>query len=242
MGKPMNIIDAILNIASVHPYLLSFILGLLGSIGVVVSFTPSLLLFAALVSSGINPIFASLSAGLGAALGEFSAYLLGYLGKTVVDLSGKTVNMPENLKNFLTWLDGVLDEYADVTVFVFTLTPLPDDVLFAYLGTKKYPVIKIILPAFIGKTSLHLFVAYSAGILLFRTILTPVLIGFEGFIGYIIIGIAGIIFYYAISKIDLSSTSLKWVKRLKKYKGYIKAIIVLIIALILKLLSRESEE
>jgi len=238
----MNIIDAILSIASVHPYLLSFILGLLGSIGVVVSFTPSLLLFAALVSGGINPVLASISAGLGAALGEFSAYVLGYLGKIVVDLSGKTVSMPENLKNFLTWLDDVLDEYVDVTVFVFTLTPLPDDVLFAYLGTKKYPVLKIFIPAFLGKTSLHLFVAYSTGILLFRTVLAPVLTGFEGFIGYIIIGIAGIIFYYAISKVDLSDASLKWVKRLKKYKGYIKAVIVLIIALILKLLSRESEE
>ena len=238
----MSFIDVILRIAGVHPYLLSFILGLLGSVGVIVSFTPSLFLFAALVSSGVNPIFASISAGLGASLGEFSAYLLGYLGKTVVDLSGKTVNMPENLENFLKWLDNVLDEYADVTVFVFTLTPLPDDILFAYLGTKKYPVLKIILPAFLGKTSLHLFVAYSAGILLFKTILAPVLIGFEGYMGYVVIVVAGVVFYYAISRIDLSSASLKWVKRLKKYKGYIKAIIVLIIALILKLLSREGEE
>jgi len=238
----MSIIDAILRLASTHPYLLSFVLGLLGSIGVVVSFTPSLFLFAALVSSGANPILASVLAGLGAAIGEFSAYLLGYLGKMVIDFSGKSVNMPENLKNFLSWLDNVLDEYADVTVFVFTLTPLPDDILFAYLGTKRYPVTKIILPAFLGKTSLHLFVAYSTGIFLFQMVLAPVLIGFESLLGYVIIAVAGIVFYYAISKIDLSGPSLKWVKRLKKYKGYLKAVVIFIIALIIKLLSRDTEE
>ena len=238
----MSIVDMILNLASTHPYLLSFVLGLLGSVGVIVSFTPSLFLFAALVSSGANPVLASILAGLGAAIGEFSAYLLGYLGKIVIDLSGKTVSMPENLRNFLSWLDNVLDEYADVTVFVFTLTPLPDDILFAYLGTKRYPVTKIILPAFLGKTSLHLFVAYSAGILIFQIILAPVLIGFEGLLGYVIIAIAGVVFYYAISKIDLSGPSLKWVKRLKKYKGYLKAVVIFIIALILKLLSRDTEE
>jgi len=238
----MSIVDMILNLASTHPYLLSFVLGLLGSVGVIVSFTPSLFLFAALVSSGANPVLASILAGLGAAIGEFSAYLLGYLGKIVIDLSGKTVSMPENLRNFLSWLDNVLDEYADVTVFVFTLTPLPDDILFAYLGTKRYPVTKIILPAFLGKTSLHLFVAYSTGILIFQIILAPVLIGFEGLLGYVIIAIAGVVFYYAISKIDLSGPSLKWVKRLKKYKGYLKAVVIFIIALILKLLSRDTEE
>lgn len=238
----MSIVDMILNLASTHPYLLSFVLGLLGSVGVIVSFTPSLFLFAALVSSGANPVLASILAGLGAAIGEFSAYLLGYLGKIVIDLSGKTVSMPENLRNFLSWLDNVLDEYADVTVFVFTLTPLPDDILFAYLGTKRYPVTKIILPAFLGKTSLHLFVAYSTGILIFQIILAPVLIGFEGLLGYVIIAIAGVVFYYAISKIDLSGPSLKWVKQLKKYKGYLKAVVIFIIALILKLLSRDTEE
>lgn len=238
----MSIIDAILKLASVHPYLLSFVLGLLGSVGVVVSFTPSLFLFAALVSSGANPLFASISAGLGAAMGEFSAYLLGYLGKMVLDLSGKSVNMPENLKTFLSWLDNVLDEYADVTVFVFTLTPLPDDILFAYLGTKRYPFTKIILPAILGKTFLHLLVAYFAGIFVFQMVLTPVLAGFEGLLGYVIIAVAGIVFYYAISKIDLSGPSLKWVKRLKKYKGYLKAAVIFIVALILKLLSRDTEE
>jgi uncharacterized membrane protein YdjX (TVP38/TMEM64 family) len=46
---------------------------------------------------------------------------------------------------------------APVYIFLFALTPLPDDILFLPLGIMKYPFWKCIIPAWIGKNFTILF-------------------------------------------------------------------------------------
>ncbi|RLG92240.1 hypothetical protein DRO34_02765 [Candidatus Bathyarchaeota archaeon] len=55
----------------------------------------------------------------------------------------------------------VFDRFGPVAIFVFALTPLPDDLLFIPLGMMRYSLIRAFIPALIGKTCMNFIVAYS---------------------------------------------------------------------------------
>ena len=55
----------------------------------------------------------------------------------------------------------VFDKYGPVAIFIFALTPLPDDLLFIPLGIMRYSFVKAFIPAIIGKTLMTFIVAYS---------------------------------------------------------------------------------
>jgi len=43
------------------------------------------------------------------------------------------------MREFFIWLDNVLYTMGEEAVFLFALTPLPDDLLLLYLGAKNTP-------------------------------------------------------------------------------------------------------
>jgi membrane protein DedA with SNARE-associated domain len=55
----------------------------------------------------------------------------------------------------------VFKKYGSIVVFLFSLTPLPDDLLFIPLGVMRYSIVKVLVPALIGKFCMNLIVAYS---------------------------------------------------------------------------------
>ena len=50
--------------------------------------------------------------------------------------------------------------YGPLAIFVFALTPLPDDLLFIPLGILKYKFIKAFIPAIMGKILMIYILAY----------------------------------------------------------------------------------
>ncbi|MGV9173959.1 MAG: VTT domain-containing protein, partial [Promethearchaeia archaeon] len=96
----------------------------------------------------------AIAGGLGSALGEFSGYAVGFGAKRLVE---------ERKSNLLKNVDGfgkvVLNNEKRVPlyVFLFALTPLPDDILFLPLGMMEYPVWKCIIPGWLGKNFTTIF-------------------------------------------------------------------------------------
>ena len=55
----------------------------------------------------------------------------------------------------------VFNKWGPLTVFVFALTPLPDDLLFIPLGMMRYSIPKAFVSALFGKVLMNFIVAYS---------------------------------------------------------------------------------
>jgi len=99
-----------------------------------------------------EPLWIAVAAGIGSAFGEFSGYLLGVGGRKVIS---------EKYKKKMDFLVKVFNKYGSITIFLFALTPLPDDLLFIPMGVMRYSIIKAFIPALIGKFFMNLIVAYS---------------------------------------------------------------------------------
>ena len=111
---------------------------------------------AALVIIGItypltlwDVLFVGVMAGLGAALGELSAWGLGRS-------QAETIEDSESGKQFLKLKSQIDKGYGGFLVFVYAATPLPDDVLLIALGATKYNPVKLVIWCFFGKVVLCL--------------------------------------------------------------------------------------
>lgn len=118
--------------------------------------TSGLTITQTLVSGGfwLEIIGLTLVGGLGSALGELTGYAVGYGTKKIAE---------ERQSELLNNVDGfgkiVLENQkrTPLYIFLFALTPLPDDLLFIPLGMMKYPFWKCIVPGWLGKNFTILF-------------------------------------------------------------------------------------
>jgi membrane protein YqaA with SNARE-associated domain len=131
-------------------YLGVFIISFIGSVSVIFPIPYTLVLFG--LGSILDPVLIAISGGLGAALGEFSGYAIGYYG---------TSKISEQRRKKMNFMVKIFDKYGPVAIFLFALTPLPDDLLFIPLGFMRYSFLKAFIPAILGKTLMTFIVAYS---------------------------------------------------------------------------------
>jgi len=101
--------------------------------------------------AGWDPIMLMISGGAGSAIGELAGYFLGYYGRRLVS---------EERQKKMDYLLRVLGKYSPAAIFLFALTPLPDDLLFIPLGMLRYNVVKAFLPTLVGKLLMAYLVAY----------------------------------------------------------------------------------
>ena len=191
-----------------YGYLGVFLISLFGATSIFVPIPSTVVIFAlgATKVSGnwlFDPLLLGLFAGLGAALGEFSGYLIGFGGRKVIG---------EKYKKKMDILMRLFKRFGPIVIFVFALTPLPDDLLFIPLGVMRYSVVAAFIPAFIGKLLSNLIVAY-AGRLTLQII--GDFFGAEGegmsfLIGTIIAVVLLIVIFVIMFKVD-------WEKRAEKY-------------------------
>jgi membrane protein YqaA with SNARE-associated domain len=102
-----------------------------------------------------EPIWIAVAAGAGAALGEFSGYLIGAGSRKVIS---------DKYKKRMDFLTKLFNKYGSITIFVFALTPLPDDLLWIPLGVMRYNLIRAFIPALLGKFLSSLIIAYSGSL------------------------------------------------------------------------------
>lgn len=96
----------------------------------------------------------AIAGGLGSALGELTGYVVGYGTKKIAE--ERQLDLLNNINGF-----GKLilenEKRTPLYIFLFALTPLPDDILFLPLGMIKYPFWKCIIPGWLGKNFTTLF-------------------------------------------------------------------------------------
>ena len=131
-------------------YLGVFVISFIGSVSIIFPVPYTLVIF--FLGGMLDPFFVAITGGLGAALGEFSGYALGYYGRKVVS---------EERRRKMDYMLRIFGRYGSVTIFLFALTPLPDDLLFIPLGVMRYPFLKAFIPALLGKMLMTFILAYS---------------------------------------------------------------------------------
>ncbi|HEY4675041.1 MAG TPA: VTT domain-containing protein [Candidatus Bathyarchaeia archaeon] len=145
-----DIINWLMSLSSQYGYFGIFLLGLIGALSIFFPIPYTVVIFT--LGQTFEPVWIAVAAGLGATLGEFSGYLLGYGGRKAIG---------EKYKRKMDVLIKVFKRYGPIVVFLFALTPLPDDLLFIPLGVMRYRIVKVLVPALIGKFCMNLIVAYS---------------------------------------------------------------------------------
>jgi len=179
-------------------YLGVFVISFIGSVSVIFPVPYTIVIY--LLGAVLNPFFVAVSGGLGSALGEFSGYALGYYGRKVVS---------EKRRRKMDYMVKVFDRYGPAAIFLFALTPLPDDLLFIPLGVMRYAFWKAFIPAVLGKMLMTFILAYSGqqSIIIIKTLFEG-----SGLLGTVITSALLIIIIVAMIKID-------WEKLFEKHVG-----------------------
>jgi len=141
------------DVAQSYGYFGVFLVSLIGSSSVIIPIPYTVIIFSmGMQKSLFNPFLLALSGGIGSAVGEFVGYYLGYFGRKVIN---------ENQQKKMNYILKLFTKYGAITIFLFALTPLPDDLLFIPLGIMRYNFVKAFIPCFIGKILMCLILAYG---------------------------------------------------------------------------------
>jgi membrane protein YqaA with SNARE-associated domain len=198
-----DIADWMQNFAVQYGYLGIFLISLLGAMSIFVPIPYTIVIFILGASTRFDPLWIAVAAGAGAAIGEFSGYLIGFGGRKVIG---------EKYKKKMDFLTKLFKKFGPIAIFVFALTPLPDDLLFIPLGIMRYSLIRAFIPALLGKFFSNLIIAYSGRLSLE---IVENIFGVEGegmslLIGTIIGIVLLVIVFIIMFKVD-------WEKRFAKY-------------------------
>ena len=130
-------------------YVGAFLAGLLGAS---IPFFPSYVLIP-LLATQLNPFVIGLVSGVGAGVGQYLHYYVGY--------GGRYFFSAETRARFERWRVR-FDKYGAWLILAMAATPLtPDDVVWIPLGLVGYPKVKALLAGIAGKTILSMVYAYA---------------------------------------------------------------------------------
>jgi membrane protein YqaA with SNARE-associated domain len=186
-----------------YGYLGVFLISLIGAMSIFVPIPYTVVIFILGGLSSFDPLWIAVAAGIGSAIGEFSGYLLGVGGRKVIG---------NKYKKRMEFITKLFKKYGPVAIFVFALTPLPDDLLFIPLGVMRYSLLRAFIPALLGKFFSNLIIAYSGRLSLQ---IIGDLFGVEGegtslLVGTVIGIVLLVIVFIIMFKLD-------WEKRFAKY-------------------------
>ncbi|MGC8816627.1 MAG: YqaA family protein [Candidatus Hadarchaeum sp.] len=117
-----------------------FLLSFIGTSSIVIPIPYTVVLLA--ISPAFDPILFTVAAGTGSAVGEMTGYLLGFLGRNALG---------EKRRSQMDAMLRIFRKFGSVAVFVFALTPLPDDLIFIPLGLMRYSPWKTLAACVAGK-------------------------------------------------------------------------------------------
>ena len=140
---------------------------------------------------GWDPLMLTIAGGSGSAIGELAGYFLGYYGRRIIS---------EERQKKMSYFLKLFGKYSPAAIFVFALTPLPDDLLFIPLGILRYSLIKAFIPAILGKT-LMCYILASFG-KIYGDVLFHIFGDTGSWIGAIITAVLLILAMYALYRVD----------------------------------------
>ncbi len=198
-----DIIDWMLNLSVQYGYFGIFIISLIGALSIFFPVPYTVIIFTLGGLGVFEPVWIAVAAGIGSAVGEFSGYLLGFGGRKAIS---------ERYKKKMDVLVRLFNKFGPIVIFLFALTPLPDDLLFIPLGVMRYSVVRAFVPALVGKFCMNLIVAYSGrfSIQIIRDIFGVDSDWISGLIGMFLAVVLLIIVFVIMFKVD-------WEKYLERY-------------------------
>jgi membrane protein YqaA with SNARE-associated domain len=196
--QPADWINYLLQFRYAGVFLVSFI----GTASIIIPIPYTLVILWLSTRPGWDPILLTVAAGLGSGIGEFSGYLLGYYGRSAIS---------EERRRKMDFMLKVFNRFGPLAIFLFALTPLPDDLLFIPLGVLRYNFVRAFIPSIIGKLLMASILAYGGQ--LYGDLLS-IIFGESGLVGTIatsaITTVLLIILLVAMFKID-------WEKLFERY-------------------------
>ncbi len=133
-------------------YLGGFLLGFLGAVSIFIPIPYTVVLLGMGAVPGVNLFLLAAVAGLGAAVGETLGYGIGYAGRRFVN--------KKHDRRFNAMM-RIFDRFGMLAVFLFALTPLPDDILIIPLGMMRYNFWKVLIPCVAGKFLMSLVIVHA---------------------------------------------------------------------------------
>ena len=136
-----------------YGYLGAFLVALISSITIIFPIPGIVIILAIAVNPAFNWALVALAAGIGGGLGEFTAYLAGYGGVVVI--------APEQS----TWYkraESWMRRYGSATIFTFSVTWLPFDIVGIAAGALRFPFWKFLLATLAGRLPRSLLECYLA--------------------------------------------------------------------------------
>jgi membrane protein YqaA with SNARE-associated domain len=196
-----DIINWLQGLSIQYGYFGIFLLSLIGALSIFFPIPYTVVIFT--LGQSFEPVWIAVAAGLGSAIGEFSGYLLGFGGRKAIS---------EKYKKKMDFLVKLFNRFGPVVIFLFALTPLPDDLLFIPLGVMRYSLIRAFIPALIGKFFMNLIIAYSGrfSIQIIRDVFGVESDWISALIGMVLAIILLVIVFIVMFKVD-------WEKYFEKY-------------------------
>jgi membrane protein YqaA with SNARE-associated domain len=136
-------------ILAAYGYLGLFLICLIGNSSVLIPFPFALFVYS--VGSVCNPFIVGIICGIGSVVGKMVSYLLGR--GSHMFLNGRSVGK-------VTMLE-FLEKYGAIGLFLYSMTPLPDDLVLFPLGVINFSIKKTFIPMLIGKTIFCVVVAFA---------------------------------------------------------------------------------
>jgi uncharacterized membrane protein YdjX (TVP38/TMEM64 family) len=133
-----------------YGYLGAFFVSIFGNFTILLPVPYALTIYA--LGATLNPPLLGVVCGLGATIGELSAYLLGMGGRKLIE---------ERYRKRLESARMLLERYGMLAIFLFCALPLPTDLVLIPLGMLRYSLRKAMVAAFLGKTVMCIAVAYA---------------------------------------------------------------------------------
>ncbi len=139
--------------SATYGYVGAFIISIFGNLTIIFPVPYSLAIFLLGASRQVDPLVLGLVSGLGAQIGEISAYLLGR-GISKIELEKK---YGDRFKK----INQMIEDYGFWAIVLFAATPLPDDLVLVPAGIIGYDLKKTMIAGLIGKIILTTFLAYA---------------------------------------------------------------------------------
>jgi len=179
------------SLALQYGYLGIFTLSFLGAASIIFPIPYTFIIFYLGSLKVFDPLLIAISGGAGSALGEFFGYFLGYYGRATLS---------KERQRKIDYVMKIFSRYGALTIFIFALSPLPDDLLFIPLGIMRYNFVKAFIPSLAGKILMCLILAYGGH--LSMDIVKSFLGEGDGYISIIVSTVLLIVILIVILKVD----------------------------------------
>ncbi len=179
-----------------------FLISLIGTASIIIPIPYTLVILTLGMTPGWDPLLLTAAGALGSGIGEFSGYLLGYYGRSIIS---------EERQRKMNYMMKIFNRYGPIVIFLFALTPLPDDLLFIPLGILRYSFIKAFIPCILGKTLMCAILAYGGQV---YGELLSIIFGESGPVGTII---TSVITTVLLTILLVAMFKIDWEKIFEKY-------------------------